>query len=272
MEKIKHHHIQGYQVTAIQQPDLQHLIICFGDSGAAGLEGSGFGSQISLGLRKGWSMLFVTPLKECWYQNADALWALLSDWVERASHVIAIGSEMGSVGAMRMADLMRVDDAILFSPVAELNSRKGPQDWRFDDAYARLGQFQPVGCHGASRYAVFYDPGSPEKRHLEALGIADDLLTTLPMPGTAGRCLRMLSRQPVWEDFLHSRLSETPMPALRPDLRAARRSAPHYLETLFYRNLEARSHVSGWALARMQTMQLGSDLLLRMENAFAEVA
>lgn len=267
MEKIRHHHISGYQITAVQQRRLRTLIVCFGDSRAAGTEGSGFGAQISLGLRRGLSMLFVTPKSECWYQGADALWSHLADWVERAQRVIVIGSEMGAVGAMRMAERMRVDDALLFSPVAELDPRKGACDWRFDEAFARAKAFTPVTRHGAGSYMVFYDPGSVERRHLDALHLPQERLVRVPMPGTLGRAMHMLSCFPLWEQILNARINQGPIPHLRPALRDLRRATPGYLEAVFYRNLSARPAVSDWALARMRAASIAPRRLRRLQSA-----
>ncbi|PIE11208.1 MAG: hypothetical protein CSA72_03565 [Rhodobacterales bacterium] len=243
------HKLDGYAVTLLNPGATRTMLILMGSSGADRAPDPSFTKLCLLAERRGISAAVVTCDETGWYQGVRAgrLFAQLRAIACSHERVIAIGSGMGAYGAMALAQEDGVDEVIAFSPVAELDPRKGPQDWRFDEEFDRLGAFAQIQRHRAGRYTVFYDPGSAERRHLAALGLPEGRTERMPMPGTCERSFEMMLASPIWIRFLKLRLQGRAMPRLAGKLRVMRRESMPYLRALVRRNAQVRPGVAAWA-------------------------
>lgn len=272
MENITHIPLDRYDLSLVRPQKVHSLVIFMADAASVGTPHGGLGAQLTLAQGRGYAALVVAPKQACWYQDADQLWATIADLAQGFRQVLAVGSEMGSVGVARLSAHVTLSEAMLFSPVAELDPRKGPQDWRFDDAFAAAGRFDPLPHINAGHVTVFYDAGGPERRQAAALPVARDKLTCCPMPGTEGRAFQIVSQFPIWDHLLNARLRRAPLPQLGMVLRDLRRATPIYLETLLLRNAHSRPGVANWALERLQEVGIRPRRLRRLRRALANAA
>lgn len=251
MERIE---LDGYRVILVNRDTPGPAIVVFGGLNDVGRRGEVMTSQIELAQAHGITAFFVVPLSRHWYQNVRALLYNLNQLLKGRERRIAIGSDMGAYGAVRFAERLLCDDAVLLNPVASTDPRSGPCDWRFDEDHHAIGSCASITQHNGGHYWVIYDPGSPDRRHLEALDLPRARTSLIPMPVLGPSAFPVLSRSAEWQDFLGQLLAGERPPVDRPALMPLRRDAARYLQLMAERNAEPRPSVTQWALDRMTAL------------------
>lgn len=245
--------IGAYDLVQINPGQSSTLIVFLAGRGAASLKDVIASAQARLAEENALTAVVVRARRDCWYQDEGAaqLFEVLARVARGYRRVIAVGADMGAHGVCRLSEVAQLDEAILISPVAELDPRRGPQDWRFDEDFEALGAFIPVARHGARHYTVFYDPAGAENRQVRAMNLPPTRTTLQPMPGTMGAGHAILHDSPLWKALLLASAGQGAAPDLR-ELKPLRRHALPYLESLCQRNATARPRVAAWAMAQMQ--------------------
>lgn len=221
--------------------------------------------------QQGLRTAFVAAPEEGWFQDVGVM-AAVAQLAAPARHVTVIGSDMGAYGALRLATITPVDHVIALSPVATIDPRRGPQDWRFDEAFDIHGGCVELRNHMAGRYSVIYDPGSIEKRHLAHLNIPTARLVTVPVPGTCGFVAQIMYEASLLDETLAVMHTAPDGAALAQSIRAARPQSGTYMRALAERNLQLRPGVTLWAANRLGGLSARPRVVRRLIQRVGDVA
>lgn len=274
MEQITVYEQDGFQVVTSNQEIREQLVIFFADRDDNGRRSHTKNTAKKLAQKPGVVTAHVTGPDQGWFQDAAALrlFDALASLAAKATKVTLVGQRMGAYGALRMAGIHPVDHVIAFSPVASIDPRTGPEDWRFDEDFAALGECARLMTHKAARYTVFYDPGSIEKRHLAHLGLPGAATDRVVMPASCGAASWVLHDGANLVDVLLALMDGVTGAALGQIVRDARRSSPLYLRLLATSNLDLRPGVALWALGQMRSLNVRPAVSRRLERMLQQAA
>lgn len=260
------HNTDGYQVEITNADQTGPMAVFFADAPSTDGAKQPLSSERSFAARMNLRAAFVTFTQDArWYRahRVGALFAHLRDLTRGAPRVVLIGQGMGAYGALCAAEQVPAHHVLALSPVATIDPRIGPMDWRFDEDFAEIGGCHSPCEHGAAAYTVVYDPGSAEKRHLSYLGLDDALLQAVPLPCSIGDARNVLEAAGVYPTFLAAILQGSDVD-LTDLARQARRSSIPYLHHLATRNMDQRPGVSLWAVRQMREKGARPRLVRRM--------
>lgn len=261
----------GYTVSLTNPGRTDTLFVFMSGLSETGPRFRRFAAEAKFVADTGAAAAFVRFNLPTWYQGAEAR-AMLQALALTASgyhRVVVVGSDMGAYGAMAFAEYTRADHVIAFSPIATIDPRHGPRDWRFDEEFAAMRQFRELRRHQAQRYTVFYDSIGPEARHLEHLRLPTNRLKAVPMPGATGQSRTIVRESGLWDQIMRDALLGKETVGLDRASHAARRAHPEYLRGMALANMENRPKVAKWAIAQLGSTAGRSNMARQLEARYS---
>lgn len=261
----------GYTVSLTNPGRTDKLVVFMSGLSETGPRFRRFVAESQFVSDTGVAAAFVKCNQKTWYQGKDARDMLQALALAASSfdRVVVVGSDMGTYGAMAFAEYTRADHVIAFAPIATIDPRHGPRDWRFDEDFAALRQFRDLRRHNAKRYTVFYDSIGPEARHLEHLRLPLTRTKAVPMPGATGQSKTILQESGLWDQVLKDALDGKETTGLDRASHAARRRHPEYLRGLALANMENRPKVAKWAIDQLGTTAGRSNMARQLELRYS---
>lgn len=265
------HKSQSYQIEVTDQNGPE-LVVFFAGAAAPG---QSLRAERKIALTHGLRAAFVTCTGPDRHDGALRALAHLRRLARGAQRVVFVGAELGAYAALAAARFIEADHVLALSPVATLDPRSGPCDWRFDQEYADLTPAALPQAHRAHRYTVLFDPGSAERRHVEHLALPAARRQLLPLACSLGSAREVLASAGAYERLIVRVVYSRRLGRLPWLVRQARRSSMEYFHRLAARNLQDRPGVSLWALNNMQQMgfaaQDAQDMARSIERAAPEL-
>lgn len=261
----------GYTVSLTNPGRTDTLLVFMSGLSETGPRFRRFAAEAQFVAETGASAIFVRFNLPTWYQGSEAR-AMLQAVALAASgyhRVVVVGSDMGAYGAMAFAEYTRADHVIAFSPIATIDPRHGPRDWRFDEDFAVLRQFRELRRHQAKRYTVFYDSIGPEARHLEHLRLPIGRTKAVAMPGATGQSKTIVQETGLWDQVLRDALAGKETVGLDRASHAARRTHPEYLRGMALANMETRPRVAKWAIDQLGSTAGRANMARQLEARYS---